>query len=92
MDLDESGVPTPERVAIEVGHQGVALYPLRNGWAVSITSKGAGRLHGLLELAVWRGSRIHYRNPVADGGVRGYLTPQEAVDLAHLVAGFDPDA
>ena len=62
-----------------------------NGFGVSIVRfpGSYGYDDGLLELAVIDSDgHLHYDNPVADGDVRGYLTPEEALVLVEEVRNF----
>lgn len=59
-----------------------------NGWGVSVISHmySYGGAEGLYEVAVTNGEGgIVYDNPVAPEGVRGYLTPQDVVDMVREV-------
>jgi hypothetical protein len=63
----------------------------RNGWGISVikTPFSYGGPTGLYELAVLgKDGDIHYRNPVADGDVRGYLTEEEVTQLGTEVENY----
>ena len=62
-----------------------------NGWGVSIVDFGKGAEHGLSELAVLRGGRLHYANPVARGDVCGWLTEDEVSKLISEVESWSND-
>ena len=61
---------------------------MQTKFGVSVINHGYGSDEGLLELAVLVGDEIHYENDVADGDVRGYLTQEEADELAAHVSNF----
>jgi hypothetical protein len=55
-----------------------------NGYGVSVVQgpHSYGGKVGLYELAVLdENGKLHYDNPVANGNVRGHLTPDEVTEL-----------
>ncbi len=72
------------------GVQAVHKFP--NGWSVSVIrgSTSYGGYKGLYELAVMdKDGSIHYENTVADGDVRGYLTPEDVEKFGTEVENFE---
>ena len=62
-----------------------------NGWGVSVIDFGYGAEEGLSELAVMKGGRLHYANPVARGDVRGWLNDEMVAALITKVESWSPD-
>lgn len=62
-----------------------------NGWGVSVIigPYSYGGKEGLYELAVLHNDEIHYDNPVADGDVVGYLTPEEVTKAMLSIQKFE---
>jgi len=63
-----------------------------NGYGVSViqSSFSYGHIEGLYELAVLDSQGdLHYDNEVANGDVRGWLSPEEVTECMHLVQKFE---
>ena len=63
----------------------------QNGWGYSVimTPYSYGGDQGLYELAVTKGDALHYENPVAQGDVRGHLSPDEVEVLLNEIENFE---
>ena len=72
-----------------------AKHTFPNGWGVSVICVPGfsyGGEQGLYELAVvGPDGGLHYDNPVANGDVRGYLTPEDVDRLMAMVELFDEE-
>lgn len=70
------------------GIQAVVHFP--SGYSVSVIQgpHTYGGSQGLYELAVLFNGNMNYDNPVANGNVRGYLTPDEVTSLIQQVEQF----
>ena len=76
------------RVSVFCGIQYV--FEFENGYGASVIkheySYGSGE--DLWELAVLKDGEIHYKNPVANGDVVGYLTDEEVNKLLKQIEQF----
>lgn len=74
---------------IDMGTQGKEDYD--NGFSVSVIQNpySYGGSEGLFELAVITEDGIHYKNSVAQGDVRGYLTKEDVDRLTLEVKMFN---
>lgn len=67
-----------------------AVMNFDNGWGVSvIRSTGSHGYPEFYELAVLKNLELHYKNSVAQGDVRGYLTPEEITKLMAEVQDYE---
>jgi len=62
-----------------------------NKWEISVikTTFSYGGDEEFYELAVLKNGYLHYDNPVAGGGVRGYLTPEDVERLGTEVENYE---
>lgn len=80
---------TNDGTHIAGGEHYIFIFP--NGWGASVikTNFSYGGLDGLYELAILKNKQIDYKNPIANGNVRGYLKPLQVYDLLDQIRRFD---